>query len=96
MKENNDHLNLKWGTLKSWNFSNSPTAQKAYEEYERIGSSSLAMMQEDSLRQKELICEMIESVNGSVMLDWEGEDVTNNRAKAKEYVMNYGKEKQKL
>lgn len=49
------------------------------------------MMQKDTPRQKELLCTMINKVNGSVGSDWTGEDWTNNRQAAKDYVMNYGK-----
>lgn len=88
-KENNDYLLLKWGTLKGWCFKNSPEALEALKEYNSIGSSISAMMQKDTPRQKELICTMIDKVNGSVQSDWTGEDWTDNRQAAKEYVMNY-------
>lgn len=94
MEKKNDYLLLKWGTLKGWNFTNSPKAMKALEEYEEIGSSISAMMQRDTPRQKELICIMIDNVNGRVQSDWTGEDWTENRQAAKDYVMNYGKNKQ--
>lgn len=90
-KENNDYLLLKWGTLKAWNFKNSPEALEALKEYQSIGSSISAMAQKDTPRQKELICIMIDKVNGSVSSDWTGEDWTNNRQAAKDYVMNYGR-----
>ena len=89
-----DYLLLKWGTLKGWDFSNSPEAMEALDEYEEIGSCLSAMMQDDTPRQKELICIMIDKVNGTVQSDWTGEDWTNNREAAKKYVMEYGKNKQ--
>lgn len=93
MKENNDYLLLKWGTLKGYNFENSPEAFAALQEYYEIGYSYSAMMQKDTPRQKELLCVMIDKVNGPVTSDWTGEDWTDDRAKAKEYVMNYGLKK---
>lgn len=92
MKENNDYILLKWGTLKGWCFENSPEAFEALQEYDKIGSSMSAMMQDDTPRQKELICTMIEKVNGEVQNDWSGE-VYVNKEDAKKYVMEYGKEK---
>jgi hypothetical protein len=89
--ENKDFLLLKWGTLKGWNFENSPEAFEALKEYESIGSSMSAMLQKDTPRQKDLICIMIDKVNGSVQSDWTGEDWTDNREAAKKYVMEYGK-----
>ena len=91
MKNNNDYLLLKLGTLKGWCFENSPEAFEALKEYEEIGSSMSAMLQKDTPRQKELICIMIDKVNGYVSSDWTGEDWTENRDAAKDYVMNYGK-----
>ena len=85
-----DYLLLKWGTLKAWNFENSPEAFKALKEYNQIGSSLSAMMQRDTPRQKELICKMIETVNGPVSNDWD-EITYDNLDDAKKYVMNYTK-----
>lgn len=51
MNENNestDYLLLKWGTLKGWNFENSPEAFEALREYESIGASVSVMMQQDT------------------------------------------------
>lgn len=90
MEKNNDYLLLKWGTLKGWCFKNSPEAWKAYEEYNSIGESFSAMMQKDTPRQKELICIMIDKVNGPVSSDWTGEDWTDDREAAKKHVMEYG------
>jgi len=85
-------LTLKWGTLKSWNF-NSEKALALLKEYNEIGSSLSAMSQEDTPRQKEIICGLIDECDGdTIFLDWDGKDVT--KQEAKEYVMNYGKEKQ--
>lgn len=86
------YLTLKWGTLKSWNFSNSEPAQKLLKEYCEIGSSMSAMAQRDTPRQKEIICELIDLCDGkTIYLDWDGKNVS--KKKAKEYVLNYGKDK---
>lgn len=69
MEKNNDYLLLKWGTLKGWCFKNSPKAFEALKEYKEIGSSFSAMMQKDTPRQKELICIMIDNVNGPITND---------------------------
>jgi len=90
-KGSKDFLLLKWGTLKGWCFEDSPEAFEALQEYDKIGSSFSAMMQKDTPRQKELICIMIDKVNGPVTGDWGGEDWTNDREGAKKYVMDYGK-----
>jgi len=95
MANNKDYLLLKWGTLKGWCFQNSPEAFEALKEYSEIGASVSSMMQNNTDRQKELICVMIDKVNGTVQSDWTGEDFTNNREKAKQYVINYGTKKEK-
>lgn len=92
MSKSKDYLLLKWGTLKGWCFKSSPEAFKAFEEYCEIGASLSAMTQKDTPRQKELICIMIDKVNGSVGSDWTGEDWTDDRESAKKYVIDYGKD----
>ena len=90
MENNNDHILLKWGTLKGWNFKNSPEAFDAFKEYNEIGMSFSAMAQKDTERQKELICIMIDKINGFVENDWSGETY-ENREDAKKYVMEYNR-----
>jgi hypothetical protein len=57
MKEK-EYLILKWGTLKSWSFGN--WAIPLMKEYNSIGSSMSAVLQKDTKRQKEIICELID------------------------------------
>lgn len=83
-----DYILLKWGTLKGWDFENSPKAFAALKEYERIGISFSAMTQRDTPKQKELICKMIDTVNGPITNDWTGEEY-KTKAAAKKYVMEY-------
>ena len=88
MKE--EHLTLKWGTLKSWAFDD--WAKPLFEEYSDIGASMSAAAQHDTPRQKEIICELIDKGNfKKVWLDWDGKEVTKKAAK--KYVMNYGNDK---
>lgn len=85
-------LSLKWGTLKSWHF-DSEEGRKLLEEYNEIGTTFGAMMQKDTPRQKEIICELIDLCDGNtIYLHWRGEDVS--KQEAKDYVMNYGTEKE--
>jgi hypothetical protein len=87
--ENTNSLTLKWGTLKAWDFSDSEEGGKLLKEYRQIGSSFSAMAQQDTPRQKEIICSLIDLCeDGTVYLDWDGKYVSN--IEAKEYVMNYG------
>lgn len=87
----NDSLTLKWGTLKAWDF-NSDKAKKLLKEYGEIGSSMSAMMQKDTPRQKEIICELIDEGDfEKVCLDWDDKKVS--KEEAKDYVKNYGQDK---
>ena len=82
-----NRLSLKWGTLKSWKFE-SEECRNLMKEYAAIGSSFSAMMQKDTPRQKEIICELIDKCDGdTIYLDWDDKDVP--KQEAKEYVMNY-------
>ena len=88
--KNENHLTLKWGTLKSWNFSDSEKGSELLKEYKKIGSSLSAMAQHDTPRQKEIICELIDLCDGdTIYSDWDGKDVP--KEEAKEYVMNYNR-----
>lgn len=87
MKETG-HVTLKWGTLKSWNF----TSERGIElltKYSELGSCISAMLQKDTPEQKKLICEMIDIVPGEIFLDWDYKYVS--KEDAKKYVMEYGK-----
>lgn len=82
-----EHLTLKWGTLKDWHFGE--WARPLMKEYSKIGSSMSAMSQKDTPRQKEIICELIEKGTfKKICLDWEGKMVSKKAAK--KYVMTYG------
>jgi len=75
-------LTLKWGTLKSWDFNDSEKGAALQKEYCEIGSTYSAMQQRDTLRQKEIICELIDLCDGdTIYLDWDGVDVSKVNAK---------------
>ena len=61
------YLILKWGTLKSWNFTSSEKGGDLLNEYSELGSSMSAMMQNDTPRQKEIICELIDLCDGDTI-----------------------------
>jgi hypothetical protein len=87
-----DHLSLKWGTLKSWCLG-TPKGHELLEEYFAIGGSDSAMLQRDTPRQKELICQMIDECRApTIYLDWDGKEVSKDEAKR--YVMEYAAKEQ--
>lgn len=95
MAENDaEYLTLKWGTLKAWSFK-SDDARELLREYGEIGQSMSAMAQQDTPRQKEIICALIDVCSApTIYLDWNGEYVS--KADAKRYVMEYRTAKRDL
>lgn len=87
-EQEGDSLSLKWGTLKSWDI-HSETGKALLERYHEIGSSMSAALQADTPEQKEIICQLIDGCAGDIYLDWDGVEVS--KEKAKECVRNYGK-----
>jgi len=90
--ENNNYLILKWGTLKAWNVKDNEKAIELMKHYNEIGSSFSAMAQNDTPEQKKIICKLIDLMPEKIYLDWDEKYVS--KEKAKEYIMNYDKEKQ--
>jgi len=82
-------LTLKWGTLKSWHF-DGEKQQALIKEYNEIGASYSVACQDDTPRQKEIICELIDLCDGdTIYLDWTDKMVS--KEDAKKYVMEYRK-----
>jgi hypothetical protein len=82
-------VTLKWGTLKSWSF-HSDKSKELIDEYNKVGSSMSAIMQHDTPRQKEILCELIDDADIEyVYLDWDDKQVS--KKEAKEYILSYGK-----
>lgn len=86
--EEQDHIDLKWGTLKGWKVS-TPKAIELLKRYHEIGASASVMLQHDTPEQKEIICQLIDEVPGEIYLDWDGKYVS--KEEAKKYVREYGK-----
>lgn len=93
-KEKMDYLCLKFGSLKEWSF-HSKKAKKLLNEFSKIGIASGGLiMHENTNRQKEIICELIDEGNfNKVFLDWDGKFVSKERAK--KYITNYGSKEKK-
>ncbi len=82
-----EHLLLKWGTLKGWEVE-SDKSQNALKRYHEVGQVSMsAMMQHDNAAQKTALCDLIDAIDGEIVNDWSGENMTKDDAK--KYVMEY-------
>ena len=91
MSEQQDHLSLKWGTLKAWNL-HSKKGQELLKRYFDLGTSAGAMTANDTPEQKDLICQMIDECNApTIFLEWDEKHVSKDDAKR--YVLDYGKPK---
>ena len=84
-----EHLTLKWGTLKGWKVGEASPARHALVRYSEFGMSPGAMTQRDGPEQKQALCDLIDAIDGTITNDWTGEQMT--KAEAKEYVLGYGK-----
>lgn len=80
-------LTLKWGTVKGWNLE-TEEATAALQKWADFGHSPSAAMQHDTPDQKQALLDAIDHMD-EIWLDWEDKKVT--REEAKEYVLNYGK-----
>jgi NACalpha-BTF3-like transcription factor len=87
--ENPDYITLKWGTIKSWKLTDD-TAFELLKRYINLGMSFSAMQQRDTKEQKELICKIIDTLDGDVYLEWDEKSVS--KEEAKKYVLEYRKD----
>jgi len=88
------YITLKWGTIKSFNFSGSDRGKELLKEYREIGLCVSAACQHNTPRQKEIICELIDLSDGdTIFLEWDGKEVS--KREAKDYVRNCGKKKKR-
>jgi hypothetical protein len=85
-----ESLLLKWGTLKGWDLKSEKT-REIFNRYVDLGASYSAMAQHDTPEQKQLICDLIDALDGEIQNDWTGEMMSKDEAKR--YVLNYGKDR---
>jgi hypothetical protein len=81
-----ESIELKWGTLKGW----SDLSEKSISIVQRwanLGYSFSAMGQRDTPEQKDILCELIDAIDGEIINDWTGEKMSKNEAK--KYVREY-------
>lgn len=81
-----DHLLLKWGTWKSWN-SDNKEIQKLIKKHDDLGLSLSAMSQKETDEQKEILCEIIDLIDGVIQNDWSG--VYYTKSQAKDYIRGH-------
>lgn len=86
-----NHLTLKWGTLKGYNFKDQDCLNLVWK-YQELGQNYSSMRQNDTDEQEKLLCDLcdlVEKVDGTIYLDWDGKYVTAEEAKT--YLREYAK-----
>lgn len=80
-------LKLKWGTVKGWsNLSDASRALMA--EYFKDGMSFSAMYDRPDEARREVLCKLIDQLDGTIWNDWDGVEMSKDAAK--KYVRDYG------
>jgi hypothetical protein len=85
-----ESLLLKWGTLKGWHVE-SDKCRELIKRYHELGVSFSCMTQRDTPEQTQIICDLIDAIDGPIENDWVGCEMTKDEAK--KYVRDYRKER---
>ena len=81
-----EHIDLKWGTLKGWHLE-TDASKEAVRRYLAGPTSLSAMAQHDTQAQKQALCDLIDILDGTIVNNWTGEEMT--KEEAKKYVLEY-------
>ena len=84
-------LLLKWGNVKGWEGAADGTPFRAALDRYWDSGQGLSAMQRQTADQREIICDVIDAVDGEIWNDWDGKVMSKDEAKA--YVRDYGKAK---
>lgn len=84
-------LTLKWGNVKGWDGADEGTPFRDALDAWIDSGQGLGAMQRQAPEQRELICAIIDAVDGEIYDDWNGGTMTKDAAK--KYVREYGTEK---
>lgn len=90
LEHGGDYLLLKWGGWKSWN-SDNKKIQELFKQHDELGLNVSAMLQHDTDKQKDILCQIVDLIDGSIQNDWDGDYYTKNQAKG--YIMGYSNER---
>jgi hypothetical protein len=80
-------LTLKWGTVKGWDGLDDAQISILDRFFKDGMSASCALDHPDASR-RELLCELIDTIDGEIWNDWDGRVMT--KEDAKKYVREYG------
>jgi hypothetical protein len=81
-----EHLNLKWGTVKGWS-DLSDKSVELLQEYFKEGYPLGCATDKPDAERKEVLCKLIEQLDGTIYNDWEDKEMT--KEEAKQYILTY-------
>lgn len=86
-----EKLILKWGSLKGWDLEKDESidALEAWANIDGVSMSAACQGRTDA--HNEALCKLIDVIDGTIYLSWDERYV--DKDEAKEYILNYGKEK---
>lgn len=79
-------LTLKWGTVKGWDFKDDEETWLILKKFLQNSPMS-AMCDHPDDERKNLLCQVIDKMDGEIYNDWEGGTMTKDEAK--KYVLEY-------
>lgn len=82
-----ESLLLKWGTIKGWS-DLSDASVGIVKRYFQEGVPASCATDRPNEDRKEILCELIDQLDGEIQNDWSGEILSKDAAK--EYVRSYG------
>lgn len=82
-----EQLDLKWGTVKGWKHLSEKSVE-IMQRYFADGMPLSAMGDRPTADRREILCELIDQLDGEIWNDWDGK--TMSKDEAKKYVREYG------
>ncbi len=79
------NLTLKWGTIKGWDGFDE-VQMSILDRFDCMSAS--CMLDRPDANRREILCELIDTINGEIWNDWDGRLMT--KEDAKKYVREYG------
>ena len=86
MSTTNEELTLKWGSIKGWG-NLSEKSQELLKAFFSEGVPLSAMADKPGPDRRQILCDLIDQLNGTIFNDWDGEYMTKEAAK--KYVLEY-------
>lgn len=83
-----EQLTLKWGTVKGWDRMTDASVE-ILKRFYKDGLTVSAMADHPDDERRQILCDLIDQLDGEIWNDWDGVKMT--KEDAKKYVLSYGK-----